>query len=232
MESGSREVAGQPLCLLHCLEVRALHRAGGGNVLNPTPGSYAPEWPMRLGACAIRVLGRSIAGGTLLVAFALTPAASSLSAPRCTIEGSVAGETLRGTPERDVVCGKGGSDTILGRGGDDILYGGGGRDDIEGGAGDDRILGGDDADELRGGRGADWVSARSGPDDYVGGGPGPDRVRGGRGRDVCLDAVDEVAANDVLVGGTGKDTYQSDEGDTVSSAERELKCTPTDTPPP
>ncbi len=90
--------------------------------------------------------------------------------PRCggqpaTIVGSARGETLRGTPGRDVIVGLGGNDRIIGRGGNDLICGGGGRDRLLGGGGNDRLLG-------QGGR------------DRLVGGPGRDTCRGGPGADV------------------------------------------------
>jgi hypothetical protein len=50
-------------------------------------------------------------------------------APRCTISGTRRGETLRGTPKKDVICGLGGADRIF-AGGGDIVRGGTGADRI------------------------------------------------------------------------------------------------------
>jgi TolB protein len=73
--------------------------------------------------------------------------------------GTQKGETIRGGPGTQVICGMGGKDKIFGGGGDDIIDGGGGKDVIRGGPGKDRIL------------------ARDGKKDKIFGGGGNDRAR-------------------------------------------------------
>jgi hypothetical protein len=75
---------------------------------------------------------------------------------------------LKGTPRRDVLCGRGGADVIKGLAGNDRLVGGPGNDVLLGGSGNDVLFGGPGNDRLVGGRGADWLD-------------------GGPGWNVCLD---------------------------------------------
>lgn len=86
----------------------------------------------------------------------------------CTVKGTDKGETLRGTPGKDIICGLAGDDTIQGFGGGDLLFGDAGNDEISGGGGDDK---------LRGAKGKDTLS----------GGGGNDNHRGGGGADTCSD---------------------------------------------
>jgi hypothetical protein len=91
------------------------------------------------------------------------------------IVGGDGDDTLRGTPDADVICGLQGNDTLRGRGGKDLLVGGDGNDRTAGGKGADQLRGEPGSDSLRGGRGRDSLS----------GGPGRDVLTGGKGRDRC-----------------------------------------------
>jgi RTX calcium-binding nonapeptide repeat (4 copies) len=95
------------------------------------------------------------------------------------IFGGDGDDTLRGTPDADVICGLSGDDTLRALGGNDLVLGGDGDDRIAGGGGSDRLRGEKDADSLRGGRGRDSLS----------GGPGRDLLSGGAGRDRCAGGV-------------------------------------------
>jgi Ca2+-binding RTX toxin-like protein len=87
------------------------------------------------------------------------------------------------------VLGGPGPDTLVGSKGTNILDGGFGRDVLRGGANSDTLTGG----------------------------PGRDRVYGGIGDDRLIDGeTDAQAAHDLLVGGSSRDTRNSDVGDTVS----------------
>jgi Ca2+-binding RTX toxin-like protein len=90
-----------------------------------------------------------------------------------------------------------------------VIDGGPGRDDLEGnlqantldgGAGDDTINGGSGDDVLRGGDGADDLRGKS----------GRDRLEGGAGNDVLHPDGYEDASADVVDGGAGVDTIDSD----------------------
>ena len=60
--------------------------------------------------------------------------------------GTIAGQTLAGGAEDDVLNGLGGDDRLFGNAGTDALDGGDGDDQLFGGAGDDTVLGGDGND--------------------------------------------------------------------------------------
>ena len=72
----------------------------------------------------------------------------------------LAGITVVGTDENDVLVGGEGDDTLDGRAGDDGLYGGNGNDTLLGGDGDDNdwLDGGAGADILNGGVGGDGIN--------------------------------------------------------------------------
>ena len=62
--------------------------------------------------------------------------------------GTKGWDVLRGTPEKDILCGLGGRDRIRGGEGWDLIFGGPGRDALIGGRGRDRCHGGPGGDEL------------------------------------------------------------------------------------
>ena len=118
------------------------------------------------------------------------------------VEGTAAGEILRGIQTADVILALGGNDTVFAGRGDDRVTGSGGMDRLWGEAGADRLWGnaGGDLlvgaagnDILRGGAGDDTLVGNAGNDWLVGDG-GDDRLAGGPG-------------NDRLTGGAGADTF-------------------------
>lgn len=119
----------------------------------------------------------------------------------CTIEGTPGRDSLSGTPDNDVICGRGGSDTISGMGGDDAILGGSGSDTISGMRGDDAILGGSDPDTIVGASGADALF-------------------GGKGRDV-LSGADGVRGNDTLNGQADYDVCLANREDELTSCEKQ-----------
>ncbi|WP_419848088.1 Ig-like domain-containing protein [Candidatus Poriferisocius sp.] len=135
----------------------------------------------------------------------------------CTITGSPAAETLRGTPGNDVICGGGGDDTIYGLGGNDVIIAGDGDDVIYGGKGRDIIWAGSGGDTVRGGDNNDTVWAGEG-DDRVWGEAGKDRLHGGGGDDILWggdndDRLHGGGGDDTLWGGAGDDVVGGGDGD-------------------
>ncbi len=125
----------------------------------------------------------------------------------------------------DVINGGGGADTIDGGAGDDELNGDAGNDTIMGGYGDDKIDGGNGNDTLDGGRGSDLLIGGDGDDTLIANADAGEQRLGqlildDPSRDFpdpsiddqylkLVDWVDqEFVADDVLIGGTGNDTFQ------------------------
>jgi hypothetical protein len=101
-----------------------------------------------------------------------------------TVWGSEEADVIAGTSAPDVVYGLGGGDLVRGGGGGDVLHGGDGDDRIDGGPGNDRLVGGAGNDSLAGRAGRDLLEARDGVRDVVHAGPGRDRARFDRRHDV------------------------------------------------
>ena len=179
----------------------------------------------------------------LLLALGVFTAQGVGAATSCTIEGTKANDHLSGTSGPDVTCGRGGHDRISGHAGADDLLGGRGSDIIQTGNGRDEALGGQGQDSigaglsravqtLRGGAQNDYLYGSEG-NEHLLGGEGMDfilayfhghaLVRGGRGPDECLWSADGQS-NDRILGGAGRDTYEADSGDAVTSAERLHHC--------
>jgi Ca2+-binding RTX toxin-like protein len=130
-------------------------------------------------------LGNTI-NGVVLTGTGVAP--SPTPAANCTIVGTNDGETLRGTPGRDVICALGGRDTIKPLGGNDKVIGGRGNDVVRSSAGRDTLNGGIGADRLtdKAGRRGDRLYGKSGKDtlnakdgrrgDLLNGGPRRDRA--------------------------------------------------------
>jgi Ca2+-binding RTX toxin-like protein len=77
----------------------------------------------------------------------------------------IAGSTIQGSADDEVLVGGSGADTLIGAGGDDALVGNAGDDILQGGDGDDLLIGGAGEDQLSGGLGADifnWSLADAG----------------------------------------------------------------------
>jgi Ca2+-binding RTX toxin-like protein len=131
-----------------------------------------------------------------------------LGSVACTVVGTAGGDTLRGTPGRDVICGLGGDDRVFGAAGSDVILTGDGNDMVRGGPGADRVLGEAGRDRLRGGAGADRLA----------GGRGRDALFGGRGNDVlrgnfASDALHGQSGDDTVVGGGGRNRLYGERGD-------------------
>jgi hypothetical protein len=103
------------------------------------------------------------------------------------IVGSAAGETLHGTPRRDIIAGLGGDDVLYGDSQDDCILGGDGKDELHGDNGQDRLFGGQGDDVLFGGNGQDVLHGGLG-DDHLDGSHGPDQLRGGAGTNTCVES--------------------------------------------
>jgi Ca2+-binding RTX toxin-like protein len=144
------------------------------------------------------------------------------------------GETVTGTPDKDLLLGNNGNtiinalegddvvfsdignDVIDAGAGNDIVYAGGGNDLAIGGTGDDVVFAGLGNDVVLGGDGHDALFGEGG-NDAIFGGNGNDLVSGGDGNNVLSgDAGDDQVyggtGNDALFGGTGNDELAGMEG--------------------
>jgi len=130
---------------------------------------------------------------------------------------------IDGDSGNDIIIAGDGNDTIFGGNGNDIIFGGDGNDVIDagdgnnvvfGGSGNDNIYAGAGNDTIFGGDGNDVIFAGDG-DDLLSGGEGTDYIEGGGSTagDETIDGnVYLVAPDDVLIGGSGNDTFRiSDE---------------------
>ncbi len=130
------------------------------------------------------------------------------------IDGTEAGETLRGTVDNDQIQGFGGNDTIIGDLGADSLIGGAGNDSIYMDAMDSNIDGGEGMDTVYV-QGVDGVSLDMTAANV-------EKAYGNEGDDT-FDATGSTAAtriygragNDVLTGGTLNDVFYGEDGDDV-----------------
>ena len=94
-------------------------------------------------------------------------------------------QIIYGTTDQDTLSGGAGNDIIYGLGGRDILYGQAGNDIIDGGSGQDMIYGGAGNDILYGSDGSDELYGENG-DDILDGGDGKDQLYGGSGHDIFV----------------------------------------------
>jgi hypothetical protein len=158
------------------------------------------------------------------------------------VSGCPNGGLLSGTDGRDKLDGEDGDDEIRGLGAMDGIFGGLGSDVIYGGDGDDSLEGGtygpswdeSSKDVLHGGPGKDYLTDFDGGDDVLYGGDGDDKtLAGGAGEDVIYggdgnDRIDGATVDitgvrvrkqrDELYCGEGKDHYNADKFDYVSSS--------------
>jgi hypothetical protein len=146
---------------------------------------------------------------------------------------------LRGTDGSDILYGGDGKDEVRGLGGSDELYGGFGEDVIYGGPGNDFVVGattshvdklvagtdksndvlygGPGSDEMIGDVGDDVIYGGDGSDHGLSGGNGEDVIYGGDGDDY-LEGAHDRGGRDKLYCGKGKDQYEADKNDYVSSS--------------
>ncbi|MEM8774289.1 MAG: LamG-like jellyroll fold domain-containing protein [Pseudomonadota bacterium] len=116
---------------------------------------------------------------------------------------------------RDVIHGNGADDEINGLGGDDELYGGYGDDILRGGDGNDVLDGGRGSDVLEGGAGDDILVSRSDAGEQKIGQillnqitrPDPDGEVDPELDKLSVYADQALKADDVLIGGEGRDTF-------------------------
>ena len=134
--------------------------------------------------------------------------------------GCPKGGLLSGTDKRDLLDGEDGEDKVRGLGGSDNLEGGSGNDTLYGGPDDDYLLvGGEGDDVIYGGDGRDFLYGKDG---------GKDVLYGGDGNDY-LDTMGG-GQQDKLYCGAGRDTYEADPIDYVSSSCEEDRLTYTGGP--
>jgi Ca2+-binding RTX toxin-like protein len=153
----------------------------------------------------------------------MTGLSPSSAVPSCfgrqpTIVGDGSDETLRGTPQTDVILARGGDDTIRGRNGKDFICGNRGEDVINGGGAADKMNGHQDIDYLAGNAGDDKMLGGGAGDELHGniGRPSDNDVaKGSKGPDF-IDVADS-RGNDSAAGGAGADTCVTDPGDSESS---------------
>jgi Ca2+-binding RTX toxin-like protein len=158
------------------------------------------------------------------------------------VPGCPNGGLLSGTDKPDRLAGEEGEDEVRGLGAADRLSGGHGPDVIYGGPGDDALHGGiqlefepftdssknvlygeSGRDELIGETGDDVLYGGPGDDKWLRGAGGEDVLYGGDGRDFLDGALDvrgegvKDTQRDRLYCGKGKDQYDADKNDYVSS---------------
>jgi hypothetical protein len=150
------------------------------------------------------------------------------------LPGCLNGGLLSGTEGPDNLAGLDGDDEVRGLGARDFLFGGAGNDVIYGGDGSDWWLFGNEGDDviyagpgndsaLTGDDGADVIYGGEGDEEEMYGGRGQDVLYGEDGRDF-LSTKGEDRQHDKLYCGDGKDYYEADKNDFVSSScEKKMK---------
>jgi Ca2+-binding RTX toxin-like protein len=147
------------------------------------------------------------------------------------LPGCPKGGPLTGTDKSDNLDGKEGDDEIRGHGERDFLFGGPANDVLYGGPGDDWwFFGGASNDVIHGGPGDDSLLTGGDGDDVIYGGDGhegemygdsgADVLHGGDGGDFLSTTGDRQP--DKLYCGEGKDKYEADKNDFVSSSCEEV----------
>jgi Ca2+-binding RTX toxin-like protein len=96
------------------------------------------------------------------------------------INGNGGGDNIFGGSGNDTITGSSSRDYINGESGNDVIYGNGGRDYLLGGSGNDLIFGGSQQDLILGGDGNDTIYGNGGGD-LISGGAGSDRILLGGG---------------------------------------------------
>jgi hypothetical protein len=118
-----------------------------------------------------------------------------------------------GGPRHDDIFAGDGADVVHGGGAGDLVRGFRDKDRLFGDGGDDQIDAFAGSDVAFGGTGSDWIDGKA----------GRDVVRGGDGSDNCL-WTNDGRGGDLIVGGPGTDTFETDPGDDKRSVERRMNC--------
>ena len=109
----------------------------------------------------------------------------------------------------DIIFTGSGNDIIFGGAGDDLIVAADGNNIVDGGAGSDSISTGNGSDVIFGGAGNDVIAAGDG-DDVLDGGDGADYIEGDgstAGNETVVGNLFNVTSDDVLIGGSGNDTF-------------------------
>ncbi|MFZ6049904.1 peroxidase family protein [Pseudomonas sp. CR3202] len=135
------------------------------------------------------------------------------------LEGGDGVDNLDGGAGDDIITDWGGDDNIKGGDGNDVIHGGNGLNLILGGAGSDFIVTGEDISETFGGPGNDFIYGAK-TNLQTAGNEGDDWIEigtqdGAPGDNFSPFAQDEVAGNDVFVGGGGFDEVIGEGGDDI-----------------
>ena len=147
------------------------------------------------------------------------PSAAFADCPTATanlIHGTLASESIVGTPRADRIFAGTGNDIVDGLAGSDCIDLGPGTDGGQGGDGNDLIVGGLGADRMSGNLGNDRLRGGSAGDRLIGGfgndrlhgQSGSDRINAERGRD----RVNGGSSNDVISAGSSGDRVAGDQG--------------------
>jgi hypothetical protein len=128
------------------------------------------------------------------------------------LPGCPKGGLLLGTDKPDKLAGLKGDDKIRGLGAKDEILGGEGNDVIYAGPGDDPFLVGDEGPAA----GDDVIYGGPGDEMEISGGNGDDVIYGGDGDDYLTEMWDR--GHDKLYCGRGKDVYDADKKDFLSSS--------------
>ncbi|MEQ1804305.1 MAG: peroxidase family protein [Burkholderiaceae bacterium] len=137
------------------------------------------------------------------------------------LEGGDGNDFLIGGDGDDILTDLNGIDNIKGGEGNDVISSGAGLGDLNlAGGGDDFVIGGSDPSETFGGRGDDFIFAGDSTntifgnegDDWIEGGGQADLLQGDMGDPF---QASRVSGNDVIIGGSGNDDYDSESGDDI-----------------
>ena len=126
-----------------------------------------------------------------------------------TIDGGAGNNIIDGGAGNDIIFTGTGNDIIAGGDGDDLIFSDGGNNIISGGNGTDNIITGSGNDIISGGDGNDFIFAGDG-DDILSGGEGADYIEGEgstAGDETVTGNLFHVSSDDVLIGGSGNDTF-------------------------
>ena len=117
------------------------------------------------------------------------------------MNGTAGNNILFSGAKADTIAGMAGNDTLNSGSGDDKIWGGSGNDQLSGGSGADLLVGGFGADRMDGGTGNDVLLSRSDAGEMVAAQDGTTQI-------FADEAAAFKAANDVLTGGRGADTFR------------------------
>jgi Ca2+-binding RTX toxin-like protein len=195
----------------------------GADQMQAGAGTDTVDYSARIARVSVDLRGQGFGRGIIRPTFHGEALERDTLAGFENANGGAGSDILTGSSAVNRIFGNGGNDKIKGLGGNDDLFAGPGNDTVSGAEGRDDIEGGSGNDLLLGGADNDAIDGEANNDTLIGG-SGRDVLNGGSGNDLIFaqDGQFEPTGGDLVTGGAGTDTAETDPKDPVQTVEELL----------